>query len=811
MIRKIGSIMLAYLLILSGFVVKVSASEVEDFVYSTSSSDDTVTITGYTGEDPNVVIPSEIDGKPVTILSSFYCSNLDVIESLTIPESINYISFSDFAVNEIIVDPNNNYFIVDNGILYSKLYTAMYKCTTGISEVTIPETVTSIIGNYCFSGSQITSLTIPETVTRVDGLNNITSLKELTVNAPVSSINCRNCSSLEIINLPNTINFIGTYLDTCAVLKEVNIEEGGVYHSIDGVLYSNNSLIYYPVAKTDTRYVIPDYIVYIEQNDISNPYIQEIVISKDVQYFDSSNFANCPSLDSIIVSEDNPYFTFEKGMLYKEDELVYCMESESTNKIVIPDNITSISSYAFASNSTVEEIVLPDNLESLGSSAFKDCINLKTINIPKNIDSLNESYYNEGFDFYSMSLSYVFEGCNSLENISIDPENTSYVIENGALYNSDYSLLLKYLDKNSESFVVNENTKFVEIEAFRNSSNIKTVDLKNVTDLMYYTFADCTNLENIIYPNVTNFHWGYTFYNCNSLSSVELPDSFTSMEYCFPIFDSCLSLTNIDLNNVSSYVNTYLSNNCPNLTEIIIPKTVEYLSFYANDSKTYFVYDNSSAESAIESINNQITAGTYRYDISEPIKYKVITELTMSNITVDLLKNDFSNTNLTLSATQINEGNDYNAVSNRFDNFDLYDLSIVSNNETVLLDEECEVKMPVSESINSQYCKIYLKDENNNYTDMNALYEDGYMVFKTTKLGMFVITDSEMKDTVLGDVNGDGRITYADAVLILQADSNTQQLTESQKLIADVNSDNKIDYNDAVQILRKDAGLVVDF
>ena len=108
--------------------------------------------------------------------------------------------------------------------------------------------------------------------------------------------------------------------------------------------------------------------------------------------------------------------------------------------------------------------------------------------------------------------------------------------------------------------------------------------------------------------------------------------------------------------------------------------------------------------------------------------------------------------------------------------------------------------------MNIDNCKVYYLDENNQYTDMNAKYQDGYMVFKTTNFNKYIITDSEFK-TLLGDINNDGLISYADAVLILQADSKLIELTETQRKAADVNQDGIINYNDAVQILRKDAGL----
>ena len=64
------------------------------------------------------------------------------------------------------------------------------------------------------------------------------------------------------------------------------------------------------------------------------------------------------------------------------------------------------------------------------------------------------------------------------------------------------------------------------------------------------------------------------------------------------------------------------------------------------------------------------------------------------------------------------------------------------------------------------------------------------------------------KDTLLGDVNGDGTIDAADAVMIQRYDSGLTTLTDEQLAAADVNADGLVDAADAVKIQRYDAGLI---
>ena len=68
----------------------------------------------------------------------------------------------------------------------------------------------------------------------------------------------------------------------------------------------------------------------------------------------------------------------------------------------------------------------------------------------------------------------------------------------------------------------------------------------------------------------------------------------------------------------------------------------------------------------------------------------------------------------------------------------------------------------------------------------------------------------ELLDTAaqLGDVNGDGYIDAADALLCLRASVGLITLTPEQEAAADVNHDGLVDAGDAILILRYDARLI---
>jgi hypothetical protein len=60
---------------------------------------------------------------------------------------------------------------------------------------------------------------------------------------------------------------------------------------------------------------------------------------------------------------------------------------------------------------------------------------------------------------------------------------------------------------------------------------------------------------------------------------------------------------------------------------------------------------------------------------------------------------------------------------------------------------------------------------------------------------------------VRGDVNGDGKVTTADALILLRIAVGLQQPTQQQLAAGDVDRSGKIDVRDAVRVLRAAVGL----
>lgn len=338
-----------------------------DFKYEVIGDDkDAVRITGYIGKGGDVVIPNEIDGKPVTVLSTL--SNMvwnngkweypgENITSITIPENITEIvvynySSSNFEslpnLKSIKVDKNNkNYSSDEQGVLYNKDKTHLICCPLALTSLTIPESVIEIgtivseeaLQEFGYSVYNRDLLNLRELQSiKVDEKNKNFSADEQGVLYNKDKTQLIVCTGTpETVTIPASVTsmyFMNEYFsfEKDSELVSINVDpKNKKYFSVDGVLYGKatedseyhkNGDVYlamYPPEKKDAVYKIPE-TVNDCNNYINNSYITSIEIHANCKYSSSNiNGLNCPNLASFSVTEGNPYVYAEDGALFQKD------------------------------------------------------------------------------------------------------------------------------------------------------------------------------------------------------------------------------------------------------------------------------------------------------------------------------------------------------------------------------------------------------------------------------------------------------------------------------------------------------------
>jgi len=218
-------------------------SSSDDFHYKIKGSN--VTITGYKGKGGNVIIPSLIEDKKVTVIVEDAFRGESNITAITIPDSVISIEKQAFR------DCRN------------------------ITSIIIPNSITTIDYGVFQGCSSLTSITIPNSVTSID------------------SFAFSLCKSLSSIIIPNSIKGIGSSaFSYCSNLKSVTLPNA--ITTIEHVTFSQCEKL--------TSIIIPNTVTSIGANAFQNcKSLTQIKIPDSVTDIGSWAFAYCSSIKSIII------------------------------------------------------------------------------------------------------------------------------------------------------------------------------------------------------------------------------------------------------------------------------------------------------------------------------------------------------------------------------------------------------------------------------------------------------------------------------------------------------------------------------
>lgn len=263
-------------------------------------------------------------------------------------------------------------------------------------------------------------------------------------------------------------------------------------------------------------------------------------------------------------------------------------------------DVESIGDYAFEGCSSLKTIIIPKYVSEMGSKVFQDCTNLESIRISASVSKIG---------------SRMFAGCPNLKSIVVEEGNEKYdsrencnaIVEtatNTLVCGTENSTIPStitaigngaFAETGLKNIVIPEGVTSIELQAFENCQNLKSVTLpQSLKKLGYHVFAN-SGLTSVVIPEGITYLPQGTFNGCKNLETVTLPTTLETIEY--NAFSNSV-LTSIFIPKGVTNISSTSFNYCGKLSTISV----------SDENTTYDSRNNCNA--IIQTATNQILRGT---------------------------------------------------------------------------------------------------------------------------------------------------------------------------------------------------------
>ncbi|MBP0972923.1 MAG: leucine-rich repeat protein [Oscillospiraceae bacterium] len=330
--------------------------------------DNTVVICGYTDDiAEKLVIPEEIDGKPVIDFSQMAFYNCAKLKEVTIPATVK-----SFGMQTFLSCKNLEKVSLPEGL--TSIYESAFAQCTSLKSITLPSTLTHL-GNLVFSG----------------------------------------CTSLEEVNAPACLTEFAEPAFSETPWLEAQIADKG-YAVLNNVLLDGSGL--------EGEVTIPEGITTIASFAFyENKKITKVTGMDAVRCIGTGAFCECTKLTEIDLPEElydigtdafggTPFLgSHESDPIVLIGSVLYDGRN-AKGDVIIPDGVKHITSMAFM-HSEITSVHIPETVETIGSMAFNRCtdlLNVTFLNPDCEIPDSDYTIYNDWDENYNNYYRGVIEG-----------------------------------------------------------------------------------------------------------------------------------------------------------------------------------------------------------------------------------------------------------------------------------------------------------------------------------------------------------------------------------------------------------------
>ncbi|MCL2122402.1 MAG: leucine-rich repeat protein [Clostridiales bacterium] len=225
-----------------------------------------------------------------------------------------------------------------------------------------------------------------------------------------------------------------------------------------------------------------------------------IIEEKDFPYI-YNVFLGCKGLINITVSENNPIYASQDGVLFSKDK---------TGLILYPAG-------------RIGDYSIPDGVKYIAGDAYG-------INSPFVGDGLTGVLIPESVEAFCWTP---FGQCSQIMDINVSPDNGSFSSQDGVLYNKDKTRIIAYPTGRSGDFTIPDGVTDLEDYAFFNCQGLTSVVIPEgvthlaytVGDYVHTAFVSCANLVRVVIPRSVSKIDDGVFYDCPNIVIYSYADS----------------------------------------------------------------------------------------------------------------------------------------------------------------------------------------------------------------------------------------------------------------------------------------------